>query len=165
MNAWEKSEDSVGYVQAAWRSSDSTGLSLGKWRDTVHTVCTLSNKWWGGGATPQAQPLQCIHTPLSWSLKTRSARLVVFISESARLCVWETNSQSFLHNTPPPKKKEKKPFSNGAPLYWTVKRLPLSARTYIYSSGSVYVLLHARGHIQRVHICILRGSPQHFSQH
>lgn len=98
MNVWEKSEDSVGYIQAAWRSLDSTGLSLKMWRDTEHTVCTLSNKW-GGKKTPWDQPLKCLHT-LLWRMKTRSALLVVIISELAWLCIWETpgqeNFQSFL---------------------------------------------------------------------
>lgn len=95
MNAWE---DSVGYTQTAWQSLDLTGLSLVKWRDTVHTVCTLSNKW--KKIPPWDQPLKCLHTLLPWRLKTRSALLVVFISELAWLCIRETpgqeNSQSFL---------------------------------------------------------------------
>lgn len=99
MNVWEKSEDSVGYIQAAWRSLDSTGLSLGKWKDTVHTVHTLSNKWEEKkllGFSPSSVSIP----PLPRKLKTRSALRVVFISELAWLCIRETpgqeNSQRFL---------------------------------------------------------------------
>lgn len=48
------------------------------------------------------QPLKCLHTLLPWRLKTRSALLVVFISELAWLWIWETpgqeNSQSFMRS-------------------------------------------------------------------
>lgn len=147
MNVWEMSEDSGVCVQAAWRSSDPTALSLGSGEILyiLYVPCQIS----GGEKTASwDQRPKCIHTLLPRRLKTRSALLAVFISELARLCIWETNSRTRnlpeLPSQPPPPPN----FSNGGPLYWTVKSQPLSARAYMYGSGSVHVLLHTRGHVQ-----------------
>lgn len=134
-------------------------FEFGKWRDTVHTVCTLSNKWGGGeqlhGISPPSASTPSFHE--DWKHALLYLR---YSSVSQPGCVSEKQtpgqetSQSFLHPpTPTPPT-----LSNGGPLYWTVKSQPLSARAYMYGSGSVHVLLHTRGHVQTAVLCFARIS-------
>lgn len=129
-------------------------FQFGKWRDTVNTVCTLSNKW--GGASWDQPPQVHPHPPFTKTGNTLCSTcgihqwvsLVVYLRNKLQ----DKKPPRASFTTPPPS------FSNGGPLYWTVKSQPLSARAYMYGSGSVHVLLHTRGHVQTAVLCFARIS-------